>query len=110
MTWTRYLLHDFWTARELNRIDDETQRRAASARRRKEAVRDDLAALRERVAELEADLGRATLLLRALADACVARGAVTRAEIAVIARRLDAEDGEVDGKTRLSHFDGDADI
>lgn len=105
MSWIRYLLHDFWTAREFNRMEEEVAGNRAMTRWRTRELKGDLAGLRERVLELEDDLGRATLLLRALADTCVKKGLLSRAELQVVASRLDAEDGSVDGKTKLSRRD-----
>lgn len=100
MSWTRYLLHDFWTAREFNRIDDDERRRGRAeraARRRQEA---ELTAMAQRVAELEQDLGEATLLLRALAELCVEKGLVAPADLSAKVAALDALDGTVDGRLR----------
>ncbi len=91
MGWTRYLLHDFWTARELDRIDQEMYaRRRTEQRGRIE--------LRQRVEELEDDLGRVALLARALAEACLQKGLLTRNEIAAMATKVDTADGVQDGK------------
>lgn len=101
MSWTRYLLHDFWTAREFNRIEDETRTRSRWTQHRAQAIKGDLESLRERVVELEDDLGRVTLLLRALADTCVTRGLLSKAELERVAQAIDASDGTADGKTTL---------
>lgn len=98
MSFARYLLHDFWTAREFNRMEEDGARRARGQRRRQAEVTRKSAELERRVAELEDDLGRVTLLLRSLADVVVQKGVVTREELQQVATRLDAEDGEVDGR------------
>ena len=61
MSWTRYLLHDFWTAREFNKIDDERRARRKSSRRQRHQHASERAALSNRIAELEQDLGEAVL-------------------------------------------------
>tara|TARA_R110002072_G_scaffold139249_3_gene282794 strand:+ start:86468 stop:86620 length:153 start_codon:yes stop_codon:yes gene_type:complete len=40
MSWTRYLLHDFWTAREFNKMDDaqRSSRKSARLRRQRSAT------------------------------------------------------------------------
>lgn len=98
MSWTRYLLHDFWTAREFNRIDDEERRRNRSQRAARRRHETELAVMAQRIDELEQDLGEATLLLRALADLCVEQGVVAPADLAAKAAALDALDGTVDGR------------
>ena len=54
--------------------------------------------LRQRVDELEDDLGRATLIVHALAEACVRKGLLGREEIAAIVDEVDLLDGKADGK------------
>jgi hypothetical protein len=91
MGWTRYLLHDYYTAKELDRIDERMRSmRSSSARSAGDA--------RERVEELEDDLGRLTLLVHALAEACVRKGVLSRDEIAAVADDIDLLDGCADGK------------
>ena len=95
MSWTRYLLHDFWTAAELNRMDH----RASQMRRIASASRADL---RQRIDELEDDLGRVALLTHALAEACVQSGVLRREQISAMAEKLDLADGVADGRLDLS--------
>ena len=91
MGWMRYLVHDFWTASELDRIDREMYaRRRTEQRGRIE--------LRQRVEELEDDLGRVALLARALAEACLQKGILTRNEVAAMASKVDLADGVQDGQ------------
>jgi hypothetical protein len=98
MSWTRYLLHDFWTAREFNRIDD--QRRSGRRAERRAARRHtaEVRALEARVEELEGDLAEAALLLRTLSDLCVQKGLVSAEEVMARAEYLDGLDGVVDGR------------
>lgn len=91
MTWSRYFTHDFWTAREFDRVDAEIRRRGRADRRTRME-------LRERVKELEDDLGHVALLTRALVDACLAKGLLTHDEVAALVMKLDAADGTVDGR------------
>jgi hypothetical protein len=91
MSWTRYLCQDYFTVKELDRIDANVRRMRMSS------ARSD-AGLRDRIAELEDDLGRLTLLTHALAEACVRKGIFTREEIAAIADELDLLDGRADGQ------------
>lgn len=91
MNWTRYLFHDFWTAREFDRLDDQMRRKGWADRRSR-------IELRERVKELEDDLGRVALLARALLDAGLAKGLFTRDEIGALLSKADLADGAADGK------------
>jgi hypothetical protein len=54
--------------------------------------------LRDRIDELEDDIGRLSLMMHALAEACVRKGVFSREEIASIADELDLLDGQADGK------------
>ena len=91
MSWTRYLCHDFFTAQELNRMEDRVRRMRSSS------ARSDTN-LRNRIDELEDDLGRLSLLTHALAEACVRKGIFNREEISSIADELDLLDGRADGR------------
>ncbi|NQU22038.1 MAG: hypothetical protein HQ567_12200 [Candidatus Nealsonbacteria bacterium] len=91
MGWTRYLMHDFFTAREFDRLDDAAERRRQTA----SSARGDL---RCRVDDLEDDLARMALLVHSLAEACVRNGALTREEISAVMTEVDLADGVADGK------------
>ena len=91
MSWTRYLFHDFWTAREFDRMDDQLRRKGWADRRSR-------IELRERVKSLEDDLGRVALLCRALVDVALAKGLLTRDEISAMIAKTDLADGRADGK------------
>ena len=91
MGWTRYLMHDFLTAHELNRIDD-------AAKRRRQIASSARADLRGRVEDLEDDLARMALLVHGLVEACVRKGALTREEISAVMAEVDLADGVADGK------------
>jgi hypothetical protein len=91
MSWTRYFLHDYFTAKELDRIDHNL-RRLRSSRARSDSE------LRDRIDELEDDLARLTLLVHAMAETCVRKGLLSRKEISRMADELDLLDGCADGK------------
>lgn len=90
MSLGRYFLHDFFTARELNAIEDRESRRN---RRERQQRRSD----RQRVEDLESELARVTMLARALAQACLARGVLTREELSAALVAADLADGVQDG-------------
>lgn len=98
MSWTRYLLHDFWTAREFNKMADERVARRRSSRRRTERLAAQRKELEGRVDELEQDLGEAVLLVRTLTDLCLEKGILGSEELMAKAEALDALDGEIDGR------------
>jgi len=91
VTWTRYLLHDFWTAEELNAIDRRFER-TRRARMRSSRTTD------ARISELEDDVARLTLVVKALSEAVVAQGAVSREDLSAWLERIDLLDGVADGK------------
>lgn len=94
MSWTRYLLHDFWTARALNELEEKLTSSRRNARRQVLAK----AALSDRVRELEQDLEETVLLARALADVCMAKGLLDAKELGARIEHLDGLDGVVDGR------------
>lgn len=98
MSWTRYLLHDFWTAREFNKMDDERRSRRKSTQRTRQRHVSETKVLESRVDELEQDLGEAVLLLRSMSDLCVQKGVISAEEMMAKAEELDALDGVVDGR------------
>lgn len=98
MSWTRYLLHDFWTAREFNKIDEERRARRRTSRRRTERLKAAREALEARVDELEQDLGEAVLLVRTLTDLCLEKGVLDPEDMFKKAEELDALDGVIDGR------------
>ncbi len=98
MTWSRFLLHDFWTAREFNRLEADLRQRDRISRRRSRTQREELATMTARIDQLEQDLGEATLLVRSLAELCIANGVLSTAELSAKAEALDALDGKLDGR------------
>ena len=91
MSWTRYMFHDFYTAKEFNRMDDRLRR----MRMQSGASR---ANLLDRVDELEDDLCRMSLILHAVVEASVNKGVLTREEISDMVEQIDLLDGQADGK------------
>jgi len=96
MSWTRFLLHDFWM-RSL-RNDGEWRRTRRAARQQVMLRAKEIEQQSARIDELEQDLAETTLLLRALADLSVSKGLITADEISERALELDKLDGVVDGR------------
>ena len=87
---SRYFLHDFFTAHELNQMEERERRRRQQQRRWRRADH-------ERIQELEDQLARVAMLARGLADACLAKGVLTREELAHFLLEADLADGAQDG-------------
>ena len=86
-----YLAPEAWERYKLFDMHDDlkqSQREASHARAR----------ATESVETLEENLSRALLLVRALTEALVRKGRVTREEVAAVASQLDMLDGRADGK------------
>jgi len=91
MSLSRYYLHDFWTAREFNKMEEQMRSRSRAhrnARRRDAAERD----------ELEEDVGFLTLTLMGLIRSLVDKGLITRDQLQAEMQALDLTDGEADGR------------
>lgn len=86
--WTLYAINKYFGDRHRESID-------ARIKRMRERTRVDLV---DDVRQLEADLGRALLLVQALSEACIEKGLFSREELAVIAERVDLDDGAADGR------------
>jgi hypothetical protein len=86
--------HDYFTAQALEKID----RMRGMNMRRDRARRRTVAALGDRVAELEDDVGRMSLLVCMLMRLGFEKNAFTPAEVQAQLEALDALDGEADGK------------
>lgn len=89
--WTMWSISKYFGDRHRELIDDKLARYRARAD-------DPRIMLDDRVDQLEGDLGRALLLLQALAETCVAKGILSRQEIAEMAKTIDVSDGIADGK------------
>lgn len=91
MSWTRYLLHDFFTASEFNRIESELKK---DNRKKRAADRQLLA----EVDRLKDDLGRAYLMISALTELCLRKDLISEDELSQVMRDIDLTDGVEDGK------------
>jgi hypothetical protein len=91
MSMMRYLMHDFFTASEFDRLDHtiSQQRFAASRLTHK---------MRNRMQELESEVDRLTLLTHALMNVCLQKKLMTAEEIKAMVREVDLSDGVEDGK------------
>ncbi|MCA9179272.1 MAG: hypothetical protein KDB14_32660 [Planctomycetales bacterium] len=91
MTWSRYFLNDYFTAREFDEVDKRirTQARARAAGNRE---------MRERIEELEEENARLALLLRALTELSVRKGLFSQQELQAVTREVDLWDGSEDGR------------
>jgi hypothetical protein len=90
MSLSRYFLHDFFTAREFNELEQRERRRRDQQRRWRRADH-------ERIQVLEDQLARVAMLARGLADACLAKGVMSRDELAHHLLEADLADGAEDG-------------
>jgi hypothetical protein len=90
MSLSRYFLHDFFTARELNQLEERERRRREQQRRWRRADH-------QRIEVLEEQLARVAMLARGLADACLSKGVLTREELAGFLLEADLADGVEDG-------------
>lgn len=83
----RFFLHDFFTAADLNAVDETLQAH--------ETRSDDIL---RRVRDLERDLGICVLLSRGLADLCIERGILTKEQLSSRISDIDLLDGKLDGR------------
>ena len=92
--WTMFLISKYFSTRHSEMLDSKQKRfRAGSLGSRIHTE--------DRVNQLEDDLGRALLLLQALAETCIVKGVLTREELATMAEQVDLSDGVADGKLDL---------
>jgi len=91
MSLSRYFLHDFFTAREFNQLEERERRQRT--RRRRQRLADQ-----QRLEVLEDQLARVAMLARGLADACLAKGVFSKEELAHFLLEADLADGIEDGK------------
>ena len=98
--WTRYLFHDYWTAKEFNSMEDR-MRRQASTRRRRDGDR------QAAVEELEAEIGFVALMNRAMLQVMMENGLCDKARIGQLMRHFDTLDGEADGGLDAAALAGD---
>src|SRR5438876_9041771 len=85
---------DFWTWFAVKGLRDDlsNERAIRSAHRRMEV------GARARVARLEDELGRVSLLAFALSELCLAKGVITTDELRERMRAIDVADGVEDGR------------
>jgi len=100
MSWTRYLKHDLWTAKEFNDMEAQMKRRAAGERRSRADVRDS-------IEELEAEMGFLALMNRAMLQVLLDHGLCDKARITQLMRHFDTLDGEADGGLDSAALAGD---
>jgi hypothetical protein len=89
--WTMWSISKYFGDRHRELIDEKLARYRTRAD-------DPRIVLVDRVDQLEGDLGRALLMLQALAETCVSKGVFSCQEIADMAKTIDALDGIADGK------------
>lgn len=92
--WSSLSMSKYFGARHGELLDDKLKRFRASAL-------DTRIQLVDRVTQLEDDLSRTLLLLQALTETCIAKGMLTREELATMAEQVDLSDGVADGKLDL---------
>jgi hypothetical protein len=86
----RWFFNDWFTAYELDQVDDRFDHALASSEARHRSHE-------EEIDELRADVARLALLARSLAEVCVDKGALTREELKRKMLDLDLSDGRADG-------------
>jgi len=100
MSWTRYLKHDLWTAKEFNDMEAQMRRRATAERRSRADVRDS-------IEDLEAELGFLALMNRAMLQVLLDHGLCDKNRITQLMRHFDTLDGEADGGLDAAALAGD---
>jgi hypothetical protein len=92
--WTMFSISKYFGTRHSEMLDAKLKRfRAGSLGSRIHTE--------DRVNQLEDDVSRALLLLQALTETCIAKGVLTRDELAAMAEQVDLSDGVADGKLDL---------
>jgi hypothetical protein len=92
--WALFAMGKYFSARQGELLDDKLKRFRSS-------TLDTRIQLVDRVNQLEDDLSRTLLLLQALTETCIAKGVLTREELAAMAEQVDLSDGVADGKLDL---------
>jgi len=92
--WTSLAISKYFSTRHGELLDDKLKRFRSN-------TLDTRIQLVDRVNQLEDDLSRTLLLLQALTEACIAKGVLTREELAAMAEQVDLSDGVADGKLDL---------
>ncbi|HTF87616.1 MAG TPA: hypothetical protein VK843_04345 [Planctomycetota bacterium] len=91
---TRYLFNDWFTAIEL----DQVEQRLDIQRQHRLLTERDVSAQAARIDELERNLGRVAVLSRALAEACLQAGVLELEALKAKILEADLADGVEDGK------------
>ena len=87
-----------------NRLDiADTEREIRSVKTANTRARAQLAAKTSQISALRSELGRQRLAIEALTRFLIAKGLIETEELAAFVEKIDAEDGEIDGKLA---FDG----
>lgn len=100
MGWQRYFLHDFFTAKEFDRLEQRiknTSREKRAGERRINAGVD----------RLKDDLGRAYLMISALTELCLRKGVISEEELNQVLHEVDVSDGVEDGQLNASSSPSD---
>ena len=92
--WTMFSISKYFGTRHSELLD-------AKLKRYRAGTLDTRIQLADRVNQLEDDLGRALLFIQALTETCIAKGVLTREELAAMAEQVDLSDGVADGKVDL---------
>lgn len=91
MSWQRYLMHDFYTAKEFNRLEQKIARSTSEKRVGDRRVSAEVERLKD-------DLGRAYLMISALTELCLRKGVISEEELSAVLHDIDIRDGIEDGK------------
>lgn len=87
----RWMLNDWFTAHELDKLDERIEEREQRAE-------EELDEFADAVADLRADVQRLTLVSKALAELCIERGVLTREQLHDKMLALDVREGGRDGR------------
>jgi hypothetical protein len=83
----RVLVHGWWSAAELDRLDAQVRRLRFDGREKQ----------RRKLGAVQRETGRVALVSRALAELMIAKGLITKDELLAQIERIDLEDGVADG-------------
>jgi len=102
VSFLHYLFDSEWSQRsDIERLKAANERSRSNAARRLRRERAKVAGLEDRVDDLEQQVGELALYLKAAIRQLDQRGNVPVEELMRTIETIDAEDGEVDGRTRL---------
>lgn len=89
----RWMFNDWFTAHELDRLDERIEAHNRS-------LESDVDRNAEAIGELRADLERLALLTQSLAKVCIDKGVLTREQLKQCMLDLDLRDGVQDGRLK----------